>query len=81
VWLDNAATTQKPQAVIDRLGFFYAHENSNVHRGAHALAVRATDAYEGARATVADFLGAPSSDSIAFLIRRLSGQNHRRPPV
>jgi cysteine desulfurase / selenocysteine lyase len=66
VWLDNAATTQKPQAVIDRLGFFYAHENSNVHRGAHALAVRATDAYEGARATVADFLGAPSSDSIAF---------------
>jgi cysteine desulfurase / selenocysteine lyase len=66
VWLDNAATTQKPQAVIDRLGFFYAHENSNVHRGAHALAVRATDAYEGARATVADFLGAPSSDSIVF---------------
>ena len=66
VWLDNAATTQKPRAVIDRLGYFYAHENSNVHRGAHALAVRATDAYEGARATVADFLGAPSSETIIF---------------
>jgi cysteine desulfurase/selenocysteine lyase len=66
VWLDNAATTQKPQAVIDRLSYFYAHENSNVHRGAHALAVRATDAYEGARATIADFLGAPSGDTIVF---------------
>jgi cysteine desulfurase / selenocysteine lyase len=60
VWLDNAATTQKPQAVIDRLGYFYAHENSNVHRGAHALAVPATDTYEAARATVAGLLGARS---------------------
>jgi cysteine desulfurase / selenocysteine lyase len=66
VWLDNAATTQKPQAVIDRLAHFYAHENSNVHRGAHTLAARATDAYEGARAKVADFLGASSSDDIVF---------------
>lgn len=66
VWLDNAATTHKPQAVIDRVGYFYSHENSNVHRGAHALAARATDAYEGARATVADFLGAPSSDTVIF---------------
>ena len=66
VWLDNAATTQKPQPVIDRLAYFYARENSNVHRGAHALAARATDAYEGARATVADFLGAPSSESVVF---------------
>ena len=49
VWLDNAATTQKPQAVIDRLSYFYEHENSNVHRAAHTLAARATDAYEGAR--------------------------------
>src|SRR5262249_2335009 len=46
VWLDNAATTQKPQAVIDRLSYFYEHENSNIHRAAHALAARATDAYE-----------------------------------
>ncbi len=66
VWLDNAATTQKPQAVIDRLGYFYAHENSNVHRAAHALAARATDAYESARATVAGFIGAPSADSVIF---------------
>ncbi len=66
VWLDNAATTQKPQAVIDRLAHFYAHENSNVHRAAHTLAARATDAYEGARAKVADFVGASSSDDIVF---------------
>ncbi|HEX8606825.1 MAG TPA: aminotransferase class V-fold PLP-dependent enzyme, partial [Pseudoduganella sp.] len=46
VWFDNAATTHKPQAVIDRLAHFYAHENSNVHRAAHTLAARATDAYE-----------------------------------
>ena len=46
VWLDNAATTQKPQAVIDRISYFYEHENSNIHRAAHALAARATDAYE-----------------------------------
>ena len=49
VWLDNAATTQKPQAVIDRLSYFYEHENSNIHRAAHALAARSTDAYEAAR--------------------------------
>jgi cysteine desulfurase/selenocysteine lyase len=66
VWLDNAATTQKPQVVIDRLARFYAHENSNIHRGAHALAARATDAYEAARATVADFVGASSADEIVF---------------
>jgi cysteine desulfurase / selenocysteine lyase len=66
VWLDNAASTQKPQSVIDRLAYFYAHENSNIHRAAHTLAARATDAYEGARTTVADFLGASSSDDIVF---------------
>ena len=67
VWLDNAATTQKPQAVIDRLTRFYSHENSNVHRGAHELAARATDAYEDARASVANFLGAQSPDDIVFV--------------
>ena len=46
VWLDNAATTQKPQAVIDRISYFYEHENSNIHRAAHTLAARSTDAYE-----------------------------------
>jgi cysteine desulfurase / selenocysteine lyase len=66
-WLDNAATTQKPQAVIDRLAHFYAHENSNIHRAAHELAARATDAYEGARATVQRFLGASSANEIVFV--------------
>jgi cysteine desulfurase / selenocysteine lyase len=67
IWLDNAATTQKPQAVIDRLAYFYAHENSNIHRAAHELAARSTDAYEGARATAQRFLGAGSPDEIVFV--------------
>ena len=67
VWLDNAATTQKPQAVIDRLKYFYEHENSNIHRAAHELAARATDAYEDARSKVAHFLNAGSSKDIAFV--------------
>ncbi|WP_175029262.1 family 2A encapsulin nanocompartment cargo protein cysteine desulfurase, partial [Burkholderia seminalis] len=67
VWFDNAATTHKPQAVIDRLAYFYAHENSNIHRAAHALAGRATDAYEHARETVRRFIGASSSDEIVFV--------------
>ncbi|PLZ03869.1 cysteine desulfurase [Burkholderia sp. WAC0059] len=67
VWFDNAATTHKPQAVIDRLAYFYAHENSNIHRAAHALAARATDAYEGARDTVRRFIGAASTDEIVFV--------------
>jgi cysteine desulfurase / selenocysteine lyase len=67
IWLDNAATTQKPQAVIDRLTYFYSHENSNIHRAAHELAARATDAYEAARSKVARFLGAGSSEEIVFV--------------
>ncbi|HEV7883238.1 MAG TPA: family 2A encapsulin nanocompartment cargo protein cysteine desulfurase [Solirubrobacteraceae bacterium] len=67
VWLDNAATTQKPEAVISRVSHFYRHENSNIHRAAHEMAARATDAYEAARDTVATFLNAPSSDEIVFL--------------
>lgn len=67
VWFDNAATTQKPQAVIDRLSHFYAHENSNIHRAAHELAARATDAYEGARETVRRFLNASSTEEIVFV--------------
>jgi len=67
IWLDNAATTQKPQAVIDRLKYFYEHENSNIHRAAHELAARATDAYEDARSKVAHFLNAPSSKEIVFV--------------
>ncbi len=67
IWFDNAATTQKPQVVIDRLSHFYTHENSNIHRAAHELAARATDAYEEARDTVAEFIGAPSSENIVFV--------------
>jgi cysteine desulfurase / selenocysteine lyase len=67
VWLDNAATTQKPQCVIDEISRFYEEDNSNVHRGAHELAARATDAYEGARAKVADLLGARSTQEIIFV--------------
>ncbi|MGC2404063.1 MAG: family 2A encapsulin nanocompartment cargo protein cysteine desulfurase, partial [Acidobacteriaceae bacterium] len=67
VWLDNAATTQKPQSVIDRLKYFYEHENSNIHRAAHELAARATDAYEDARSKVAHFLNASSTKEIVFV--------------
>ena len=67
VWFDNAATTQKPQAVIDRIAHFYAHENSNIHRAAHELAARATDAHEEARETVRRFIGAGSTEEIIFV--------------
>jgi cysteine desulfurase / selenocysteine lyase len=67
VWFDNAATTHKPQSVIDRLAHFYAHENSNIHRAAHELAARATDAYESARQKVARFLGAGVPEEIIFV--------------
>jgi cysteine desulfurase/selenocysteine lyase len=67
VWFDNAATTHKPKAVIDRISYFYEHENSNIHRAAHELAARATDAYEGARNKVAKFIGAKSVDEIIFV--------------
>ncbi|MFA6162691.1 MAG: family 2A encapsulin nanocompartment cargo protein cysteine desulfurase [Methylobacter sp.] len=66
VWFDNAATTQKPQAVIDRISYFYEHENSNIHRAAHELAARSTDAYEKARDIVARFMNASSSAEIVF---------------
>lgn len=75
VWLDNGATTQRPQAVIDRLMYYYTHENSNVHRGAHELAARSTDAYEGARQIVADFIGAESKDNIVFVRGTTEGIN------
>jgi cysteine desulfurase / selenocysteine lyase len=67
IWLDNAATTQKPQSVIDRISYFYEHENSNIHRAAHDLAARATDAYEDARTKVTHFLNASSSKEIVFV--------------
>ncbi|ALR10276.1 cysteine desulfurase [Mycobacteroides saopaulense] len=67
IWFDNAATTQKPQSVIDRLVHFYQHENSNIHRAAHELAARATDAYEDARGAARKFLGAEADENIIFV--------------
>jgi cysteine desulfurase/selenocysteine lyase len=67
VYLDNAATTQKPRAMIEAIARFYAEYNSNVHRGVHYLSVRATDAYEGARETVRRFVNAESEREIVFV--------------
>ena len=75
VWLDNAATTQKPLAVIERISDFYKHENSNIHRAAHALAARATDAYEAAREKTRRFLNAASARDIVFVRGATEGIN------
>ncbi len=75
IWFDNAATTQKPKSVIERVSYFYEHENSNIHRAAHELAARATDAYEGARNKVTKFIGAKSSDEIIFVRGATEGIN------
>ncbi|WP_068780219.1 cysteine desulfurase [Paenibacillus sp. GM2] len=66
VYLDSAATSQKPRAVLDALKHYYEWENSNVHRGVHTLGSRATDAYEGAREKVARFIGAARTQEIIF---------------
>jgi cysteine desulfurase / selenocysteine lyase len=75
VWLDNAATTQKPRAVIDRLTRYYERENSNIHRAAHTLAARATDAYESARESTRRFLNASSTEEIIFVRGATEGIN------
>jgi cysteine desulfurase / selenocysteine lyase len=75
IWFDNAATTQKPKHVIDRLAYFYEHENSNVHRGAHTLAARSTDAYEAARGKAARLLNASSEKEIVFVRGTTEGIN------
>src|SRR5437868_4447932 len=66
IYFDNAATSQKPRAVVDALRHYYEHENANVHRGLHELSSRATEAYEQARQRVAAYLGAASADEIVF---------------
>lgn len=66
VYLDNAATTQKPQVMIDAISDYYLHHNANVHRGAHLLSDEATQAFEGARDTVAGFINSPSSSQIIW---------------
>ena len=66
VYLDNAATSQKPQAVIDRLRAYYEQENANIHRGVHFLSQQATDAHEAARQEIAEFIGAEDAAEIIF---------------
>jgi cysteine desulfurase/selenocysteine lyase len=66
VYFDNAATTQKPRAVLDAIQKYYEHDNANVHRGIHELSNRATATYEGARDRVAQFINAPAREDIIF---------------
>ena len=75
VYLDNAATSQKPNAVIERIDRFYRTENSNVHRGVHRLSQNATDAYESARESIARFIGAPRSEEVIFTRGTTEGLN------
>ena len=75
VYLDNAATSQKPQAVIDRMNAYYSRENSNVHRGVHALSQGASEAYEGARETLARFINAPDPDTVVWTRGTTEGLN------
>ncbi|HVR43810.1 MAG TPA: cysteine desulfurase [Thermoanaerobaculia bacterium] len=75
VYLDNAATTQKPQAVIDRIVEFYTKENSNVHRGVHVLSEASTAAFERARETVRRFIGAGETGEIVFTRGTTDGIN------
>ena len=75
VWLDNGATTQKPNQVIDKISDYYRNYNSNIHRGAHTLAARATDAYEEAREKVQRFINAATSEEIIFVRGTTEGIN------
>lgn len=75
IWFDNAATTQKPQQVIDAISHYYGHDNSNIHRASHTLAARATDGYEGAREKVRRFINASSEEEIVFVRGTTEGIN------
>ncbi|HWM78743.1 MAG TPA: aminotransferase class V-fold PLP-dependent enzyme, partial [Methylomirabilota bacterium] len=75
IYLDNAATSQKPQVVIDALMAYYARENSNVHRGVHLLSEKATQAYEAGRARVQRFLNAADTREIVFVRGATEGIN------
>ncbi|NCU36256.1 aminotransferase class V-fold PLP-dependent enzyme, partial [Candidatus Falkowbacteria bacterium] len=66
IYLDNAATNQKPRQVLQRLADYYQSENSNIHRGTHKLSIQATTAYEQARQSVARFINAPAAEQIIF---------------
>ena len=75
VYLDNAATTQKPRAVLDALMAYYSEDNANVHRGVHLLSERATQAFEDARVTVQRFINAASAHEIVFTRNATEGIN------
>src|SRR2546423_2761383 len=75
IYFDNAATTQKPRPVIEALRSYYERDNANVHRGLHELSSRATEAYEAARATVAQYIGGASPDEIVFTRGTTEGIN------
>ncbi len=88
IYLDHAATSQKPHQVLDALRHYYDHDNANVHRGAHQLSARATEGFEGARAKAAAFIGASSPNEIVFtrnaseainLVARSWGEANMRP--
>lgn len=74
-YLDSAATSQKPQAVIDAVQRYYQFENSNIHRGVHYLSEQATDAYEATRAKAAEFIGAADQDEVIFTRGTTEGIN------
>jgi cysteine desulfurase/selenocysteine lyase len=85
VYLDNAATTQKPRVVLDELKHYYEHDNANVHRGVHLLSERATESYEAARLKVQKFINAPCLREVVFtkscteainLVARSFGSRH-----
>src|SRR5215471_13775592 len=75
IYLDNAATSQKPRAVIDALIHYYERDNANVHRGIHELSNRSTTAFEAARTRVAKFINARSPDEIIFTRGTTEGVN------
>ena len=75
IYFDNAATTQKPKAVIDALSAYYEQDNANIHRGIHTLAERATTAYELTRKKLSSFLNSPSTDQIIFTSGTTAGIN------
>src|ERR1043166_82669 len=75
IYFDNAATTQKPKAVIDALRKYYEHDNANVHRGIHELSNRATAAFEGARSRAAKFINAQNAEEIIFTRGTTEGIN------
>jgi len=75
VYFDNAATTQKPQSVINRIAQYYTHENANIHRGAHHLAHVATEAYESVRTSLKEFIGASKREEIIFTAGTTDGIN------